>query len=158
MLRPLGLEDLAAVVDACADPEIPRFTLLVPSPYSEADGRRFLTHVEERWRAGDPERTFAITIGGELVGVVSVSLDDGVLGYWMKREARGRGLMTRAVILAVDWAREQGVARFFLTTHPDNVASQRVAEKAGFRSAGVVDEPRGFRDGTTRAVFFELSV
>ena len=156
VLRPLGLGDLDAVVAACADPEIPRFTVLVPSPYTEADGRQFLTRVEEQWRGGDPMRTFAITTGDEFLGVVSVDLADGVLGYWMKRAGRGRGFMTQAVLLAVEWARAHGVARFSLTTHPDNVASQRVAEKAGFRRVGDVDEPRRFRDGTTRAVLFEL--
>ena len=36
-------------------------------------------------------------------------------------------------------------------------ASQRVALKAGFREVGPVDEPRGFRDGTTTAILFELA-
>ena len=155
-LRPLELADLDAVVAACADPEIPRFTLLVPSPYTEEDGRSFLTHVDDQWRRGDPEKTFAVTAGGVFEGVVSVSLDDGVLGYWMRRDGRGRGLMTRAVRLVVDWARGEGVERLFLTTHPDNVPSQRVAEKAGFRRVGIVDEPRGFKDGTTKAFLYEL--
>jgi len=157
VLRPLGLEDLDDVVAACADPEIPRFTLLVPSPYTEADGRAFLTHVTSEWAEGAPNRTFAITAAGEFLGVVSVDLEGGVVGYWMKQEARGRGWMTRAVILAVAWAREQGLDRVCLTTHPDNVPSQRVAEKAGFSRVGIVDEPRGFRDGTTKAVLFELA-
>ena len=156
VLRPLELGDLEDVVLACGDPEIPRFTLLVPSPYTEDDGREFLTHVELRWREEAPERTFAITAGGEFLGVVGVGLDSGVVGYWMKREARGRGVMTRAVLAVVAWARAQGVERFSLTTHPDNVASQRVALKAGFRRVGLVGEPRGFRDGSTTAVLFAL--
>ena len=156
VLRSLGLVDLDDVVSACSDPEIPRFTLLVPSPYREADGLEFLTHVEEQWSRGLPERTFAITAGGEFLGVIGVGLDTGVLGYWMKREARGQGWMTRALTAIVGWAREQGVEEFSLTTHPGNVASQRVAVKVGFRRIGEVDEPRGFRDGTTRAVLFEL--
>jgi RimJ/RimL family protein N-acetyltransferase len=61
------------------------------------------------------------------------------------------------VIAVVAWARGQGVTEFSLTTHPDNVASQRVALKAGFREIGPVDEPRGFRDGTTTAILFELA-
>ena len=157
LLRPLGLGDLDAVVEACADPEIPRFTLLVPSPYTEEDGLEFLTHVERQWRDGGAERTFAITAGGEFLGVVGIGLESGLLGYWLKPEARGRGWTTRAVIAVVDWARGKGVTEFFLTTHPDNVASQRVALKAGFREIGPVDEPRGFRDGTTKAILFELA-
>ena len=156
VLRPLGLADLDDVVDACSDPEIPRFTLLVPRPYSEEDGRAFLVQVEANWREDASERTFAITASGEFLGVVGIGLDSGVLGYWMKRDARGRGWMTRAVVAVVDWARERGVERFSLTTHPDNIASQRVALKAGFTEIGVVEEPRGFRDGSTKAVLFSL--
>jgi RimJ/RimL family protein N-acetyltransferase len=157
LLRPLELGDLKAVVEACGDPEIPRFTLLVPSPYTEEDGLEFLTHVEQQWREGTAERTFAITAGGEFLGVVGIGLDTGVLGYWLKREARGLGWTTRAVIAVVDWARREGVTEFSLTTHPDNIASQRVALKAGFHEIGSVDEPRGFRDGTTTAILFELA-
>lgn len=157
LLRPLGLGDLDAVVEACGDPEIPRFTLLVPSPYTEQDGLEFLTHVEQQWRHGGAERTFAITAGGEFLGVVGIGLESGVLGYWLKRDARRRGWTTRAVIAVVDWARAQGLTEFSLTTHPDNVASQRVALKAGFHEVGPVDEPRGFRDGTTKAILFELA-
>jgi RimJ/RimL family protein N-acetyltransferase len=154
-LRPLDLGDLADVVAACGDPEIVRFTLLVPSPYTEADGREFLTRVEERWRDGSSERTFAITGSDEFLGVISIDLADGVIGYWLKAEARGRGATTAALELIAAWALEhQGLTRLALTTHPDNVASQRVAEKAGFHRVGIVDEPRGFRDGTTRAVLF----
>jgi len=156
VLRPLGLDDLDAVVVSCRDPEIPRFTLLVPSPYTEADGREFLTSVEEAWREGGSERTFAMTAGGEFLGVVGVGLDTGVLGYWTRREARNRGWTTRAVVTVVEWARQQGLRHLSLTTHPDNLASQRVALKAGFREVGLVDEPRGFRDGTRKAVLFEL--
>jgi RimJ/RimL family protein N-acetyltransferase len=155
-LRPLQDGDLSNVVAACSDPEIARFTLLVPSPYTDADGRAFVAHCSAAWAAEAPERTFAIVVGGGLQGVVAVDLESGVVGYWMRREARGRGWMTRAVRLVVAWGRAQGVEQFSLTTHPENAASQRVAEKAGFQQAGTVEEPRGFRDGTTRAVAFEL--
>lgn len=156
VLRPLGLGDLDDVVAACSDPEIPRFTLLVPSPYTEQDGRDFLTRVDAQWREGASERTFAVTAGGTFLGVVGIGLDTGVIGYWMRRESRNRGWTTRAVVAVVEWARGEGLRRFSLTTHPDNVASQRVAQKAGFREVGLLEEPRGFGDGTTKAVFFEL--
>ncbi len=55
-------------------------------------------------------------------------------GYWVKREARGRGVATRALRLLSRWAvAELGAARLQLVTEPENDASQRVAEKAGFR-------------------------
>jgi RimJ/RimL family protein N-acetyltransferase len=51
----------------------------------------------------------------------------------MKREARGRGSATRALRLLAAWAfAELGAGRVQLLTEPENIASQRVAEKAGF--------------------------
>jgi RimJ/RimL family protein N-acetyltransferase len=53
---------------------------------------------------------------------------------------------------------EGGVRRLQLTTHPENGASQRVAEKAGFCRIGTTHEHATFRDGTREAVLFELPV
>ena len=58
--------------------------------------------------------------------------DEGVveLGYWVKAGARGRGVATRAVVLVARFAFDElGAARVQLVTEPDNLASQRVAEK-----------------------------
>ena len=53
--------------------------------------------------------------------------------------ARKRGLSTRAVQLLSRWAlRELDVERLALHTHPENVASQHVAERAGFVREGTL--------------------
>jgi len=55
------------------------------------------------------------------------------------REARGRGVATRALRLIAAWAVEEiGAGRVQLYTDPANEASQRVAEKAGFRREGML--------------------
>jgi RimJ/RimL family protein N-acetyltransferase len=41
-----------------------------------------------------------------------------------------------------------------LCTHPENVASQRVAERAGYRRTGESDRYATFADGTTRVLRF----
>jgi RimJ/RimL family protein N-acetyltransferase len=57
----------------------------------------------------------------------------------MKREARGRGVATRALVLVARWALgEKRLGRFQLRADVENVASQRVAEKAGFVREGVL--------------------
>jgi RimJ/RimL family protein N-acetyltransferase len=49
------------------------------------------------------------------------------------------GVATRALGLVSRWALvEREVGRFQLRAEPDNVASQRVAEKAGFVREGVM--------------------
>lgn len=77
----------------------------------------------------------------------------GSVGYWIAAGARNRGIATRAVRLVCEWWPERPL---HLTTHPDNIASQRVAEQAGFRRVGTTPHEPRFRDGTTEAVLFEL--
>ena len=160
LLRPPERGDLSAVVAACCDSQIPRFIPFVPLPYSEQDGRSFLAEAERKWKGSD-ERTFAIVEyqSDRFLGVVTIRLrDGGSLGFWLSRDARGRGVMTEAVKAVVNWARgEHGIERLYITAHPDNVASQRVAEKAGFVRVGITQHEPPFRDGTRTAIRFELT-
>ena len=131
VLRPFVDEDVPAIVAACQDPEIPRWTS-VPTPYTEADARAFLM--------GAPSvHTFAVVDRdtGALLGSVGFQVLDhsrATFGYWVAREARGRGVATRALRLLVRHAaHEHGLARLQLIVEPENVASIRVAENAGFQ-------------------------
>jgi RimJ/RimL family protein N-acetyltransferase len=65
-------------------------------------------------------------------------------------EARGRGFATRAVRLICDWGfRDIGLRELRLLTEPENLASQRVAERAGFRLQGQPPS-KAERDGSRR--------
>lgn len=160
LLRPPDPGDLPGVVAACCDPEIPRFIPFIPPSYTEEDGRTWLAKVERRWQ-GSEERTFAIVEyeGDRFLGVVTIRLHEGgSIGFWLGREGRGRGVMTEAVKAVVNWARGQhGIERLYITAHPDNLASQRVAEKAGFVRVGITQHEPPFRDGTRKAIRFELA-
>jgi ribosomal-protein-alanine N-acetyltransferase len=73
----------------------------------------------------------------ELLGSIGLALigdGRGNFGYWTRKEARGRDVATRALLLLTRWAaREHRLARLQLIVEPGNTASIRVAEKAGFR-------------------------
>jgi RimJ/RimL family protein N-acetyltransferase len=135
LLRTPTEDDVSAITAACQDPDIPRWTR-VPSPYTEQNARD--------WLVSEGEDRFLIVARetGELLGSVALRPDDdGVaeIGYWVKREARGRSVASRAVRLLSEWGlRERGLARISLITEPENVASQRVAEKAGYRREGLL--------------------
>jgi RimJ/RimL family protein N-acetyltransferase len=58
------------------------------------------------------------------------------LPWSIQPRLQGNGLATEAAIAAVDWARELGFERVVALTLPTNIASQRVAEKAGFSRDG----------------------
>lgn len=96
------------------------------------------------WDAGRAVR-FAIRDkkSSELYGVVG--LDSCVhlhrsceLGYWLRREATGRGLMTEAARAAVEFAfSRMGVHRVRCAAATDNVASLRVIGRLDFRFEGI---------------------
>jgi len=158
VLRRPRLEDVLAIVLACQDPDVPRFMPEVPIPYGEQDARRFLASVDRAWRESD-ERTFAIARGDDVyLGSVSVALrEGGSVGYMLSSSARGHGFMTEAVRAVVRWAREvHGIESLQLWTHPDNLASQGVAERAGFARLGERRCDTPFRDGSTVGILFEI--
>lgn len=159
VLRQPDERDLEAIVTGCRDPEVLRYIPMIPSPYAVADATEFLEAVRTNWRDGQ-ERTFSVVNSAcEFLGVVTIRLrEGGTVGYWIAPSARGRGVATRAVKAVVEWAAaEQGIARLQLMTHPGNLGSQRVAEKAGFRRIGTTAHEPPFRDGTDWAVLFERS-
>jgi [ribosomal protein S5]-alanine N-acetyltransferase len=87
---------------------------------------------------------FAIVEDGAIAG--SLNIGDVIggpvqlanLGYWIDRDRYGRGLATRAVAEACEFAfGDAGLHRLEAGTLPENVASQRVLEKNGFTRYGV---------------------
>jgi RimJ/RimL family protein N-acetyltransferase len=138
-LRPWRDADIPALVRACQDPEIPRWTR-VPSPYGESDARMYMQqrHDAVRSGAGAP---YAVVDGraGSLLGSISLmrfAWDHAraEVGYWLAREARGQGHAARAVRLMCRWGFEElGLERIELVAATGNLPSQRVAERAGFK-------------------------
>ncbi len=60
-------------------------------------------------------------------------------GYWLKPEAWGRGLMTRAISMASEYLFLSCEAkRIQAMVEPGNVPSMRVLEKCGFRNEGLL--------------------
>jgi RimJ/RimL family protein N-acetyltransferase len=149
VLREWTDADVAAIASACSDDEIARWLDQVPQPYGERDAREYLASTRRGWREATIS-SFAIADAStqEPLGSVSVHWLDhdqgiGEVGYWVKREARGRGVATRAVRLVSRWALEAcGLQRLQLRADVRNLASQRVAEKAGFVREGVLRSAR----------------
>jgi RimJ/RimL family protein N-acetyltransferase len=150
-LRPWRDADLDALVRRINDPEIAMYLDLVPHPYTPDDACEWFGMTTEGWNAGT-FATFAIhvaaidgAVGG--IGVRFLSdLDEGgaEVGYWVGAEARGLGVATTATRAVARWAFDAvpELARLQLRAAVDNVASNRVAEKAGFTREGVLRAQR----------------
>ena len=159
LLRFLEPADVPAIAAACVDPEIARFTTEIPQPYTEADASGYVAFAADEWRTGTT-RPLAIADDrtATFLGAIDVRLgDEGSIGYWVAPGARCRGVATRALRLLSRWAvTHGGVERLVLTTHPENVASQRVAEKAGFVREGVLRSHMAYRECRRDSVLFSL--
>ena len=82
---------------------------------------------------------FVVEYKGEFVGMLNVSgIVFGALrgchfGYWIDHRVAGRGIMTTAVALATDhMIHNVGLHRVEINIRPENIPSNRIAERLGF--------------------------
>jgi RimJ/RimL family protein N-acetyltransferase len=157
-LRPMDERDLPAIERAARDADIRKWFDL--HTRSAAD---YLAAKRAAWAEGTGA-SFAIcdaTRPETCLGHVFVERDDegrGSVGYWLLPDGLGEGRATRAVRLIASWALpEMRLGRLQLHTDPENVASQRVAERAGFTREGVLRAYNGRSDGSRAdAVVYSL--
>jgi RimJ/RimL family protein N-acetyltransferase len=127
------------------------------------DAEWFIDHASSSWEGGTGATFFiceeptTTPVGGITVHLVASDPGLAGVGYWLERGARGRGLATSALRLVAEWSfGALGIARLHLTTLPDNVPSQRVAERTGFTREGVLRQWAQTREGRSDAVMYSL--
>lgn len=151
LLRQWTMADVPAVTAACRDPEIPRWTV-VPYDYSERDAEQFIATREDDLAAGTGLHFAVVDRDNRLLGAIGLTNFDWPerkveIGYWVAREARRRGVGTRALVLLSRWAIEAlGMERIELPANPRNEASLALARRAGFTREGTLRRYR-FRHG-----------
>jgi RimJ/RimL family protein N-acetyltransferase len=128
-LREVRDEDLAVLFEQWADPVAARMAAFTAPDHMDRDA------FERRWsrlRADETVTTRVIVVDGEVAGTIGSWGDPGEreVTYWIGRSYWGKGIATRALeaFLAVEPSRPLHARVAF-----DNVASQRVLEKCGFR-------------------------
>lgn len=115
-----------------------------------ASSRTFLQGYAAK-AAADTGRIYGIWVHGELAGGVlfrTMDLDEGnaEAGCWLEPSAVGRGLVTRAARVIIDWAvEERGIHRVEWLVSAANQASIAVARRLGMTKEGVLRAyyPRG---------------
>ena len=137
-LRPVRVSDAARIQRLVADPEVRALTNM-PDPYPADGAARWLAE-EMASRTAGTSLALAIVVAGELVGVCAVSdiggePRSGELGYWVARQAWGRGYASEAVARVVAMAfAHHGLASLEASVLASHTASRRVLEKNGFRA------------------------
>jgi RimJ/RimL family protein N-acetyltransferase len=157
VLREWQDDDVPALVAGINDPHIAYWIPRIPHPYTEDDAREFL-----RGEVAPADCRLAMTVDGAVVGGIGMGVNShdyrGHVGYWVAAAVRGRGVCTRALRLLSRHALDAlDLQRLELITDPDNLASQRVAEKVGFKREGVLRAHLRHPDGRIRdSVMFSL--
>jgi RimJ/RimL family protein N-acetyltransferase len=99
---------------------------------------------------------------GRIVGSIGVfhadwQVGSAEIGYGVRPSARSQGYATEALVAVARWMlTEGGIQRAWLTANTDNLASIRVAEKAGFRREGTLRRAGIEDDGLHDQALFSL--
>ncbi|MEU3188966.1 GNAT family protein [Streptomyces sp. NPDC006923] len=154
-LEPWRAEEFLAHMDRArdlVDEHIPLAQLVPDLPAARA----LLTSYAEK-QAADTARIYGIWQDATLVGGVLFPKFNAVhgtceVGCWLEPAATGRGLVTRAAEVLIDWAvEERGIHRVEWLVSSANLPSVRVAQRLGMTRDGVLRENypyRGVRQDT----------
>ena len=161
-LRAFRHNDADRIVEGCSDQRTQHWLAgSLPKPYTLEDAHSYIAGRSEEaregtglfWCVADPESDLCL-------GAVSLmNLRDalgtaGEIGYWTHPDARGRGVTSEAVRLAVRHAfisREDGGLgrkRLQLSAAEGNAASQHIARANGFVEVGRDRQAEPLGDGT----------
>ncbi|MEH0638841.1 GNAT family N-acetyltransferase [Streptomyces bottropensis] len=137
-LSPLRLDDVEAHL-AGEDELLVRW--LNGGPGTREGVEAYFRHCQEQWETAGPLRAFGIRVGADevLAGTVDLRFaGEGLapgqvnVAYGLYPSWRGRGLATRAVLLASQYAANEGKKEAVIQVEPENPASAAVAQRAGF--------------------------
>jgi ribosomal-protein-serine acetyltransferase len=165
LIRPYREEDAGALYEAVRESlsEVSRWLPWCHENYSIEESREFIGSRAEASQGGE-WYSFAVfkEDGGRFLGGVGINFINrvhqmGNLGYWVRTSAAGSGIATKATRLVARFAFEQlGLQRIEIVAAVGNIASQRVAEKAGAIREGVLRKRLLIRGESQDAVMFSL--
>jgi RimJ/RimL family protein N-acetyltransferase len=150
VIREFGPQDAVAVAAFVAAGD--RTALPPGSPQALADVHGWLAETLQRRLSGEGVHLAIVEqTTGAIVGSIGLRDTDWTagrteIGYGIHTSQRGRGCATEAARAVGRWAvTDGGMRRVQLRSRLDNVASLRVAEKAGYHREGT--QPMAEQDG-----------
>jgi ribosomal-protein-serine acetyltransferase len=165
LLRPYKLDDIDELYAAARESiaEVGRWLPWCHYDYTWQESSVWVESRPQAWRDG-VEYSFAIIdrVGGRLVGGCGLNQFDYErqrcnLGYWVRTSATCHGYGTTAVRLLARWGVEGlHLERMEIVAAVGNLASQRVAVKAGAMREGIARSRIRIHDVQHNAVVFSL--
>ncbi len=163
-LRPWRESDVPRIVEACTDERTRQWLGRLPDPYDEAQARAWLEHQTEN-RAVGQAVNWAVVRPEDDVALASVNAFDIVpddeleIGYWAHPDARGRGVVTRAMAEVLRYGFEDlGVRRIHAGAAAGNAASRHVIEANGLTAWGTERAGTDVHGGRADLVWYDVLV
>lgn len=165
LVRPIRLDDAEALFEAAHEsiPEVSPWLPWLHENYSIEETRAFLSSraseekSEEAYSFGIFDRPGERWLGGIGLNFFNRVHQLANLGYWVRTGETGRGVASRATRLVAGFGfAELGLQRIEIIAAVPNVASQRVAEKAGAVREGVLRKRLFIHGHAHDAVMFSL--
>ncbi|WP_433518982.1 GNAT family N-acetyltransferase [Nonomuraea sp. CA-143628] len=125
--------------------------IALPDAVTDLESSRSYLRAYAEKAAADVGRIYGIWTDGKLVGGVlfrTMNIEHGTaeVGCWLEPAAAGKGLVTRAARMIIDWAVEdRGIHRVEWVVSAENAASIAVARRLGMRKDGVLRESYPYR-------------
>lgn len=173
-LRGLRPADAEAVLDLYSRPEVQRW-IGSGRVMADLDEAHDLIRRRRAAELPDPMGVWAIELENRLVGMLLLkpipisgtplaadprnpelllSSDEVEIGWHLHPDVWGRGLATEAAQRVLDHARGHDLRHVVAVTHPDNLASQRLATRLAMTDRGPTDR---YYDTTTQLFTLELT-
>lgn len=141
-LRAHTADDVEGVYEQCVDPVSQRWTT-VPVPYTRQHAADFVARRAAAWQE-DRDWGFAIEAPGgagasRFAGTISIGPKGSAIGelaFGAHPGVRGKGVMSAAVKLILDWGFTRGLHTVTWACNAGNYPSWRVAWKNGFTFEG----------------------
>lgn len=141
-LRPFRLEDAEEFFLGINTQTIARDTT-IPLPWDFDSIKWWIGFINDAaLRFPITELHFVIEVDGRLagsIGIINIDVHKAEIGYWLKDEYAGKGIMTTAVALVTDHAlQKMNLKRLFAPVLTHNKASAKVLKKNGFIMEGTL--------------------
>lgn len=150
--REMTDDDLDNMSALLGDPDVMTY---YTAPKSRAEAQKWIDWNQSNYAAYGYGLWIIETHGGEFVGDCGLTwqrIDERrelEVGYHVRHELQGRGYATEAARACRAFAAQLGEPHLVAIIHPENVASQRVAEKIGL----TLESSSADSLGQQRAVF-----
>lgn len=151
-LRPLRAEDAADIFAAISTQReyLGRWLPFVAATQREEHSREAVAGM----LANPDNPVFSIRDGGAFAGLIGFKSADRAagtieIGYWLREEYQGRGIVTAAVRRLCDRAFEDfGMRRVEIRCATGNLPSNRIPRRLGFRADRLEEHAEQLADGT----------